>query len=106
MAGLRALLPGVAIVSEEGDVEAAVAGAGTTYWLVDPLDGTKEFLRGLPEYTVNVALVEAGLPVLGRSTCPPRTAFISPLAGTERVGWTRGAKRASWQRPSRTPGGR
>ena len=63
--GLRALLPGVAIVSEEGDVEAAVAGAGSTYWLVDPLDGTKEFLKGLPEYTVNVALVEAGVPVLG-----------------------------------------
>jgi 3'(2'), 5'-bisphosphate nucleotidase len=32
---------------------------------VDPLDGTKEFLKGLPEYTVNVALVEAGVPVLG-----------------------------------------
>ena len=70
MAGLRALLPGVAIVSEEGDVEAAVAGAGSTYWLVDPLDGTKEFLRGLPEYTVNVALVEAGLPVLGAIHVP------------------------------------
>ncbi len=63
--GLRALLPGVAVVSEEGDVEAAMAGAGSTYWLVDPLDGTKEFLKGLPEYTVNVALVEAGVPVLG-----------------------------------------
>jgi 3'(2'), 5'-bisphosphate nucleotidase len=70
VAGLRALLPGVAIVSEEGDVEAAVAGAGSTYWLVDPLDGTKEFLKGLPEYTVNVALVEAGLPVLGAIHVP------------------------------------
>jgi 3'(2'), 5'-bisphosphate nucleotidase len=63
--GLRALLPGVAVVSEEGDVEAAMAAAGSTYWLVDPLDGTKEFLKGLPEYTVNVALVEAGVPILG-----------------------------------------
>ena len=63
--GLRGLLAGVAIVSEEGDVEAAVAGAGSTYWLVDPLDGTKEFLKGLPDYTVNVALVEAAVPVLG-----------------------------------------
>ncbi len=42
-----------------------MAGAGSTYWLVDPLDGTKEFLKGLPEYTVNVALVDAGVPVLG-----------------------------------------
>jgi len=63
--GLRPLLPGVTVVSEEGDVEAAMAAAGSTYWLVDPLDGTKEFLKGLPEYTVNVALVEAGVPVLG-----------------------------------------
>jgi 3'(2'), 5'-bisphosphate nucleotidase len=63
--GLRPLLPGVAVVSEEGDVEAAIASAGSTYWLVDPLDGTKEFLKGLPEYTVNVALVEEGVPVLG-----------------------------------------
>jgi 3'(2'), 5'-bisphosphate nucleotidase len=65
VAGLRPLLPGVAVVSEEGDVDAAVAGAGATYWLVDPLDGTKEFLKRLPEYTVNVALVEEGVPVLG-----------------------------------------
>jgi 3'(2'), 5'-bisphosphate nucleotidase len=68
--GLRALLPGTAVVSEEGDVEEAIAGAGSTYWLVDPLDGTKEFLKGLPEYTVNVALVEAGVPVLGAIHVP------------------------------------
>jgi adenylylsulfate kinase-like enzyme len=42
------LLVHVAIVSEEGNVEAAVAAAGATYWLVDPLDGTKEFVKGLP----------------------------------------------------------
>jgi 3'(2'), 5'-bisphosphate nucleotidase len=70
VAGLRALLPGVAVVSEEGDVEAALAEAGSSYWLVDPLDGTKEFLKGLPEYTVNVALVEAGVPVLGAIHVP------------------------------------
>jgi 3'(2'), 5'-bisphosphate nucleotidase len=69
--GLRALLPGVAVVSEEGDVEAAIASAGSSHWLVDPLDGTKEFLKGLPEYTVNVALVEAGVPVLGTVYVPP-----------------------------------
>jgi 3'(2'), 5'-bisphosphate nucleotidase len=68
--GLRHLLPGVAIVSEEGDVEAAVAAAGSSYWLVDPLDGTKEFVKGLPEYTVNVALVETAVPVLGAVFVP------------------------------------
>jgi 3'(2'), 5'-bisphosphate nucleotidase len=68
--GLRDLLTGVAIVSEEGDVEAAVAAAGSTYWLVDPLDGTKEFVKGLAEYTVNVALVEAGVSILGAVFVP------------------------------------
>jgi 3'(2'), 5'-bisphosphate nucleotidase len=65
VAGLRALEPGLVVVSEEGDVEASAGRAGGTYWLVDPLDGTKEFIKGRPEYTVNVALVEDGAPVLG-----------------------------------------
>ncbi len=63
--GLRKLEPGLAIVSEEGDLEGTVRAAGSVYWLVDPLDGTKEFIAGRPEYTVNVALVEAGVPILG-----------------------------------------
>ena len=63
--GLRKLEPGLAIVSEEGELEDTVRAAGSVYWLVDPLDGTKEFVAGRPEYTVNVALVEAGVPILG-----------------------------------------
>jgi 3'(2'), 5'-bisphosphate nucleotidase len=63
--GLRSLEPGLVIVSEEGDVDETVRAAGPVYWLVDPLDGTKEFIKGRPEYTVNVALVESGLPILG-----------------------------------------
>jgi 3'(2'), 5'-bisphosphate nucleotidase len=63
--GLRALEPNLVIVSEEGDLEETVRAAGPVYWLVDPLDGTKEFVAGRPEYTVNVALVEEGEPILG-----------------------------------------
>ncbi len=70
VAGLRELLPDVVVVSEEGDVDAAVAAAGSVYWLVDPLDGTKQFIKGLPEFTVNVALVDAGVPVLGAVFVP------------------------------------
>lgn len=80
-AGLRDLLPGVAIVSEEGDVEAAVAAAGPTYWLVDPLDGTKQFVKGLPEFTVNVALVEAGVSVLGAVFVPAAGALYLAARG-------------------------
>jgi 3'(2'), 5'-bisphosphate nucleotidase len=65
VAGLRALEPGLVIVSEEGDLKRTAAAAGDVYWLVDPLDGTKEFLAGRAEYTVNVALVEGGEAILG-----------------------------------------
>ena len=54
------------IVSEEAfaDGESPDVG-GTPFWLVDPLDGTKEFVSRNGEFTVNIALVEAGRPVLG-----------------------------------------
>jgi len=64
MAGLAPLEPAWPILSEEGDLD-TTGGAWGTYWCVDPLDGTKEFVKGLDEYTVNIALVEAGRPVLG-----------------------------------------
>jgi len=70
VAGLRELDPEHTVVSEEGDVEESVGAAGSVYWLVDPLDGTKEFIAGRPEYTVNVALVEAGVPILGAIQVP------------------------------------
>ena len=43
-----------------------------TFWLVDPLDGTKEFIKGLPDFTVNVALVDKGVPLLGFVYAPAR----------------------------------
>ena len=66
LAGLAQLLPDVAIVAEE---EAAAGrlptDLGTRFLLVDPLDGTREFVSGNGEYTVNIALIEAGRPILG-----------------------------------------
>ena len=65
-AGLRALDPGIPILSEES-VPSAVAGRRDwqRLWLVDPLDGTKEFLAGTGEFTINIALIDAHRPVLG-----------------------------------------
>src|SRR5438477_9080862 len=63
---LRSLLPEVPVISEESDK--AVDGSLDSvrwFWLVDPLDGTKEFLKGTKEFTVNVALIEGGRPMLG-----------------------------------------
>ena len=62
-AGLAALDPGTPVVSEEQ--ERVHDGALHRFWLVDPLDGTREFVRGGDDYTVNIALVEDGVPVLG-----------------------------------------
>jgi len=67
MGGLTALDTGYPVLSEEGDPQAAAAllGSDAVFWLVDPLDGTKEFLKENGEYTVNIALVDRTRPVLG-----------------------------------------
>jgi len=64
MAGLAPLAPALPILSEEGDLD-TTGRAWKTYWCVDPLDGTKEFVKGLDEYTVNIAVVDTAQPVLG-----------------------------------------
>ncbi len=63
--GLRALLQGVPVVAEEASAEGQTPQVGDTFWLVDPLDGTKEFIRRNGEFTVNIGLVVQGTPVLG-----------------------------------------
>jgi 3'(2'), 5'-bisphosphate nucleotidase len=66
VAALAAWTPEVPVISEEGEIPAfAVRRAWRRFWLVDPLDGTKEFLLANGEFTVNIALIEDGVPVLG-----------------------------------------
>ncbi|MEA2120418.1 3'(2'),5'-bisphosphate nucleotidase CysQ [Halovibrio sp. HP20-50] len=68
--GLKALPLDIPILSEE-DIEGfAGTDAEGRYWLVDPLDGTKEFIKRNGEFTVNIALIENGKPVLGVVTAP------------------------------------
>jgi len=63
---LLALTPGVPVIAEESYAAGQPPPApGQLYWLVDPLDGTKEFIAGRDEYTVNIALIEGGRPLLG-----------------------------------------
>ncbi len=64
VARLPGLSPGVPIISEESFEPTATMPMGT-FWLVDPLDGTKEFIQRNGEFTVNIALIERGQPVLG-----------------------------------------
>lgn len=63
-AGLRRHFPHIPVISEESEDKRLPAGQ-TDFWLVDPLDGTREFLNGNGEFTVNIALIENALPVLG-----------------------------------------
>jgi 3'(2'), 5'-bisphosphate nucleotidase len=67
LARLAAALPGLAVVSEE---TVGAAQPGREWVLVDPLDGTREFLAGRDEYTVNIALVRDGIPVVGIVAAP------------------------------------
>jgi 3'(2'), 5'-bisphosphate nucleotidase len=65
-AALRELTPGIPVLSEEGAAIPYGERAGwRRYWLVDPLDGTREFLSRNGQFTVNIALIEAHAPVLG-----------------------------------------
>jgi 3'(2'), 5'-bisphosphate nucleotidase len=67
--GLSRLLPGIPIVSEEAAGASPLAPERTLF-LVDPLDGTREFLAGSDEFTINVALVVGGVPVVGCIAAP------------------------------------
>jgi 3'(2'), 5'-bisphosphate nucleotidase len=68
---LAALYPGVQTVAEEAvAANGAPASADDWFWLIDPLDGTKGFVRGGEAFTVNIALMHAGYPVAGVVTAP------------------------------------
>ena len=70
LAGLRKLAPQFPIVAEEEVAAGRIPEVGRAFWLVDPLDGTKEFINHNDEFTVNIALVEDGAPTLGVVLAP------------------------------------
>lgn len=66
VAGLQALTPQIPVLSEESkDIDIAARREWTTFWLVDPLDGTREFIKRNGEFTVNIALVVNGVATWG-----------------------------------------
>jgi 3'(2'), 5'-bisphosphate nucleotidase len=65
LAALARAAPGVPVIAEEEVAAGRIPVHGDVYFLVDPLDGTKEFVRGGDDYTVNVGLIEHGAPRLG-----------------------------------------
>ena len=65
LAALARAAPRVPVIAEEEVAAGRIPAHGDTYFLVDPLDGTKEFVRGGDDYTVNIGLIENGAPKLG-----------------------------------------
>ncbi len=70
--GVSRLLPGIPIVAEESVEHMAATNLDGSFVLVDPLDGTKEFLAGRDEFTVNVGIVTRGVPIAGVIAAPAR----------------------------------
>lgn len=65
LAALARAAPGIPVIAEEEVAAGRIPAHDDMYFLVDPLDGTKEFIRGGDDYTVNIGLIEAGAPKLG-----------------------------------------
>ena len=80
IAGLTALLPHVPVISEER-AHAATTDLSGSFVIVDPLDGTREYLAGRDEYTVNLALVRQGVPVAGIVAAPARGLLWRGIVG-------------------------
>jgi 3'(2'), 5'-bisphosphate nucleotidase len=81
VAGLRTLAPAVPVVAEEAASRGEAPPPGSRFWLVDPLDGTREFVSRNGEFTVNIALVEDGLPVLGVVHVPAQDLLYAGVVG-------------------------
>jgi 3'(2'), 5'-bisphosphate nucleotidase len=73
--------PGVPVIAEEEVAAGRIPAHEELYFLVDPLDGTKEFVRGGDDYTVNIGLIEGGQPALGVVLAPEQGRLFSGLVG-------------------------
>ncbi len=80
--GLARTLPGVTVVSEEAASQGSLPEVPDTFILVDPLDGTREFIDGRDEFTVNIAIVRNGRPIAGIVGAPALDAIWRGAMGT------------------------
>ena len=79
LAALARAAPGVPVIAEEEVAAGRIPAHGDFYFLVDPLDGTKEFVRGGEDYTVNIGLIADGVPRLGVVFAPASGALHGGL---------------------------
>jgi 3'(2'), 5'-bisphosphate nucleotidase len=81
-AALPGIAPGIPIVSEEAACAGRIPAVEDRFWLVDPLDGTREFIDRNGEFTVNIALIEHRTPVLGVVLAPASGRLFAGVVGT------------------------
>jgi 3'(2'), 5'-bisphosphate nucleotidase len=81
LTALARAAPGIPVVAEEEVAAGRIPAIDDTYFLVDPLDGTKEFIRGGDDYTVNIGLIAGGVPLLGAVFAPARGTLHAGLVG-------------------------
>jgi 3'(2'), 5'-bisphosphate nucleotidase len=88
--GLRRIAPALPVISEEQTDPHQSVAAGESVILVDPLDGTRDFIAGRDEYTINIALVTDGTPILGVIAAPALGLLWRGIAGrgAERLEYT------------------
>ncbi|OAN48066.1 3'(2'),5'-bisphosphate nucleotidase CysQ [Paramagnetospirillum marisnigri] len=80
--GLEALTPGIPVVAEEAAAAGRIPEVGKgPFWLVDPLDGTKEFVKRNGEFTVNIGLIKDGVPAIGVVLAPAQGILWSGADG-------------------------
>ena len=96
---IRQGAPGVPVIAEEEVAAGRIPAHGDTYFLVDPLDGTKEFVRGGNDYTVNIGLIVEGVPHLGVVYQPALDRLWAGLVGEGAFIEEGGARKAIHCRP-------
>jgi 3'(2'), 5'-bisphosphate nucleotidase len=87
VAGLRQAMPDIPVIAEEEAAAGRITAPSEQYWLVDPLDGTREFAAGNDEFAVNIGLVRDGRPVLGVVGIPAAGELFGGIVG--RGAWKR-----------------
>jgi 3'(2'), 5'-bisphosphate nucleotidase len=101
VARLKQLTPEIEIIAEEqAAADGLPAHAPELFWLVDPLDGTKEFIKRNGEFTVNIGLVRHGRPILGVVGLPAKNVLYAACgAGTAHIVEADGERRPITARP-------
>ncbi len=81
LSGLREIAPAIPVLAEEAASEGRIPVLGDAFFLVDPLDGTREFINHTGEFTVNIALVRNGRPALGVVYAPATGRLYAGVVG-------------------------